>query len=284
LIFVMALSVSAVSMPARAQAPVEAFVQQSIDRGVAVLKDKSLDDAERRAKIGEMLAEVLDTRKMALFMLGNVRETAAASELDVYAEAYRAFSIASYESQLGSYGGQSLKVTGSVERAPGDYIVEAVVMDPALPNNPTPLPVAFRVVAERDGKFAVVAASLNRRHLVGFGAARGVRRLSAPARQQHYSTRRAPAGGDGRLIRTVRRFALISFPGSADTVATLVEELLPSRSLQPYPRRAAPVLSLVHVPRPRPAKRPALPFRAPRPFPPPFQSSRSCSAHQEDRR
>jgi phospholipid transport system substrate-binding protein len=160
LIFVMALSVSAVSMPARAQAPVEAFVQQSIDRGVAVLKDKSLDDAERRAKIGEMLAEVLDTRKMALFMLGNVRETAAASELDVYAEAYRAFSIASYESQLGSYGGQSLKVTGSVERAPGDYIVEAVVMDPALPNNPTPLPVAFRVVAERDGKFAVVAASI----------------------------------------------------------------------------------------------------------------------------
>ncbi|MFL5239052.1 MAG: phospholipid-binding protein MlaC [Rhizomicrobium sp.] len=156
---VVVLSVGA-PLPAGAQAPVEAFLQQSIDRGIAVLKDKSLDNVGRREKISDMLVELLDTRKMALFMLGNLRETAAASDLDVYAEAYKAYTIASYESQLGSYGGQSLKVTGSVERAPGDYIVDAVVVDPALSDDPTLLPVAFRVVDERDGKFAVVDASI----------------------------------------------------------------------------------------------------------------------------
>ena len=146
--------------PARAASPVESFVQQSIDHGIAVLKDKSLDDAARRKQIGDFLAEVLDTKKMALFMLGAAREKAAASDLDAYAEVYKAFSIASYESQLNGYGGETLKVTGSVERAPGDYIVNAVVIDPSAPNDPMQLPVAFRVADEDGGKFAVVDASV----------------------------------------------------------------------------------------------------------------------------
>jgi phospholipid transport system substrate-binding protein len=146
--------------PARAASPVESFVQQSIDHGIAVLKDKSLDDAARRKQIGDFLAEVLDTKKMALFMLGAAREKAAASDLDAYAEIYKAFTIASYESQLNGYGGETLKVTGSVERAPGDYVVNAVVVDPSAPNDLMQLPVAFRVEDEGNGKFAVVDASV----------------------------------------------------------------------------------------------------------------------------
>jgi phospholipid transport system substrate-binding protein len=73
---------------------------------------------------------------------------------------YKAFTIASYESQLNGYGGQILKVTGSTERAPGDYIVNAVVADPSAPNDPMSLPIAFRVAQEEGGKFAVVDASV----------------------------------------------------------------------------------------------------------------------------
>jgi ABC-type transporter MlaC component len=146
--------------PARAASPVETFVQESVDRGIAVLKDASLDDAARRQKIGDFLADVLDTKKMAMFMLGAARENAAASDLDAYAEVYKAFTIASYESQLNGYGGETLKVTGSVERAPGDYVVDAVVVDPSAPDDPMQLPVAFRVADEGGGKFAVVDASV----------------------------------------------------------------------------------------------------------------------------
>jgi phospholipid transport system substrate-binding protein len=160
LILVAVLAVGAIAPSAWALSPVETFVQQSIDRGIAVMKDKSLDDAARRQQIGALLGEVLDTRKMALFMLGNDRENAASSDLDVYAETYKAFVAANYESQMNGYGGQSLKVTGSVERAPGDYIVNAVMVDPATPNDPNPLPVAFRVADEGGGKFAVVDASI----------------------------------------------------------------------------------------------------------------------------
>jgi phospholipid transport system substrate-binding protein len=146
--------------PVRAETPVETFVQQSVDRGIAVLKDKSLDDAARRKQIGEFLAEVLDTKTMAMFMLGAAREKAAPSDVDAYAEVYKAFTIASYESQLNGYGGETLKVTGSVERAPGDYVVNAVVIDPSAPNNPMQIPIGFRVEDEGGGKFAVVDASV----------------------------------------------------------------------------------------------------------------------------
>jgi phospholipid transport system substrate-binding protein len=158
-ISIVAVAIGTVAAPAYAQTPVETFVQQSINRGIAVMKDKSLDDAARRQQIGALLDEVLDTRKMALFMLGN-QEQAASSDLDVYAEAYKAFTVANYASQLNGYGGQTLRVTGSVQRAPGDYIVNAAVVDPAMPNDPDPLPVAFRVAEEGGGRFAVVDASI----------------------------------------------------------------------------------------------------------------------------
>lgn len=152
--------VSWIFSPAYAAAPVETFVQQSIDRGVAVLKDTTLTDEDRRAKLTALLTEILDTKKMALFMLGGARQSAAAGDLDAYATAYRAFMMASYESQLSGYGGQALKVTGSTERAPGDWIVDAVATDPNAPNDPSPLPIAFRVEDEGGGKFAVVDASV----------------------------------------------------------------------------------------------------------------------------
>ncbi|MBV8799371.1 MAG: ABC transporter substrate-binding protein [Alphaproteobacteria bacterium] len=145
---------------ARAGTPVEDFVQQSVDRGIAVLKDRSLSENDRRRQLGEFLAAVLDTKRMALFMLGTARDKAAAPDLDVYAEAYKAFMIANYESQLNGYGGQSLKVTGSAERAPGDYVVNARLVDPSTPNDPNPVPIAFRVTDRGSGKFAVVDASV----------------------------------------------------------------------------------------------------------------------------
>jgi ABC-type transporter MlaC component len=146
--------------PAYAAVPVEAYVQQSVDRGIDVLKNKNLSDADRRKQIGDLLADVLDTKKMALFMLGPAREKAATSDLDVYAETYKAFTIETYKSELKAYGGQTVKVTGSIERAPGDYIVNAALVEPAASSEPDSVPIAFRVEDQGGGKFAIVDASL----------------------------------------------------------------------------------------------------------------------------
>jgi len=95
------------AVPVHAQAPVETFVQQSVNRGVAILKDTSLDAAARRKQVGELLNQVLDTHKMAIFMLGAAREKASSADLDLYTDAYKAFTLATYGSQLDGYGGQT---------------------------------------------------------------------------------------------------------------------------------------------------------------------------------
>lgn len=148
-----------VVLPARAGAPVETFVQQNVDRGVQILKDKTLSDEERRKEIRDLLTTVVDARKIGLFALGAARDTASQADLDAYSEAFKAFITASYESQLDGYGGQSLKVTGSVERAPGDEVVTAVLVDPANPADNNPVRIMFRVLDE-NGKLSIVDASI----------------------------------------------------------------------------------------------------------------------------
>lgn len=145
-------------LPARAATPVEDFVQQNVDRGIAILKDKTLSDAERRQKVHDLLVTVIDTKKIGLFALGAARDKASQADLAAYSDAFNAFLVADYESQLDDYDGQTLKVTGSVERAPGDEIVTSVLVDPTDPGD-TSLQVVFRVLAD-NGKFAVVDASI----------------------------------------------------------------------------------------------------------------------------
>ncbi len=155
-------AIFALAVPARAVSKddaVQAFIQTSIDHGIAVLNDKSLGAQAKRDQVREILSNLLDTRKIGLFALGKDRATASQADLDAYVAAFKRFMIESYVSRLDGYGGQSLKVTGVIDHAPGDYVVTAVLVDPAAPNDPDPLRVAFRVLDE-DGKFAVVDASI----------------------------------------------------------------------------------------------------------------------------
>ena len=145
--------------PVWAETPVETFVQQNVDQGIAILKNKTLSDADRRAQVRELLNRLIDAKKIGLFALGAARNKASAADLDAYVDAFEAFTIASYESRLDGYGGQALKVTAASERAPGDDLVTAVLVDPADPQDNDPVHVVFRVLDE-NGKFAVVDASI----------------------------------------------------------------------------------------------------------------------------
>ena len=74
--------------------------------------------------------------------------------------AFRDYAVAVYESRLTSYSGQSLRVRGSVERTPDDYVVETVLVDPnGKTSGQDPIEVDFRVVSS-DGKFVVIDASI----------------------------------------------------------------------------------------------------------------------------
>jgi ABC-type transporter MlaC component len=150
---------AASSSGAMAATPAETFVQQGVDRGVQILKDTSLTEAQRRAQVEDLLGSIMNTHRLALFCLGNVAKTAAPEDVEAFATAFEAFTKAKYSSQLGGYGGQCLKVTGSTERSPTDHLVTAVLVPASGVPDPDPVTVLFRVLNEGD-KYGVVDASI----------------------------------------------------------------------------------------------------------------------------
>jgi phospholipid transport system substrate-binding protein len=159
IVIAVATSIASGSGSASAQSAAEAFIQQDTDKALAILKDKSLSDSDKRVRVENLMATLLDLRRMALFTLGSAAKTASAGDIDAFVAAYREFALANYSTELMGYMGQTLRMTSATQRAPGDYVVNAVVADPTDRSEP-PAAVSFRVLDEGGGKFALVDASL----------------------------------------------------------------------------------------------------------------------------
>lgn len=119
----------------------EAFTQNLINQGVAILRDTA--DPARRAKFREFITQYADVQKTAIFTLGNYKRSASEAEIAEFVTAFREFATATYESRLAQYKDQSLKVTGSVDNRPGDVTVNTVVVDRSARE---PLRIAFRLL------------------------------------------------------------------------------------------------------------------------------------------
>lgn len=125
---------------ASANADAEAFTQRLIDQGVQILGNTA--DPQRKPKFREFITQYADVRKTARFTLGNYARTAAPGDVDVFVDAFKDYAIAIYESQLDKYKGEALKVTGSIQNKPGDFIVKTIVTGGA---NKEPMRIDFRL-------------------------------------------------------------------------------------------------------------------------------------------
>jgi phospholipid transport system substrate-binding protein len=134
----------------------ENFVRTDLQRGMDILNNRNLSDADRRTQIREFLTSLTDIRRIALFTLGPMRQYASPAQVDQFVDAFRNYATAAYESQLAGYSGQSLSVTGSIQTAPNDYIVKTVLVDPAerTGRRGEPIEVDIRVASD-NGRYAV---------------------------------------------------------------------------------------------------------------------------------
>ncbi|MGC8536477.1 MAG: MlaC/ttg2D family ABC transporter substrate-binding protein [Rhizomicrobium sp.] len=151
--FALMLSLAGALLPASARAATTAeakqFVQVNIDRGLGILSNKNLSEAQRRQDFRNFLIRLSDIRRTALFTLSAGRRTATPAEVNDFVAAFRNYSLAIYEARLTAFSGQTLKVTGGVQRAPGDFIVETTLVQPGGDNKP--IQVDFRLVPSGDG-------------------------------------------------------------------------------------------------------------------------------------
>ena len=130
--------------PAAAVANVaESFVDDNIHKGLSILSDKKLNITQRRDQFETLLLGLVDVRRIALFTLGQYRRTAPPEDVEAFINAFKNYATAAYQSYFAKYTNQTLKVTGSTQRSPTDYIVQTLLVDPN--SSQPPAEVDFRV-------------------------------------------------------------------------------------------------------------------------------------------
>jgi phospholipid transport system substrate-binding protein len=144
--------------PAAAANVAEAFVGDNIHKGLEILNNKKLSTVQRRDQFETFLLGLVDVRRIGLFTLGQYRRTAPPEDVEAFIAAFKNYAVAAYQSYFAKYSGQTLKVTGSTERAPTDFIVATQLIDPGT--NQPPLEVDFRVRTDT-GKPVLVDVSVS---------------------------------------------------------------------------------------------------------------------------
>lgn len=145
-ISLLAAAAPLLAVPAAAATnPAEQYVADNIHKGLDILNDKSLPADQKRVQFEQFLLGLTDMKRIAVFTLGNYRRAASQADQDAFAAAFQNYAVAVYQSYFAKYAGQTLKVTGSTERAPGDFIVATALIDPNDRSGQPPLEVDFRV-------------------------------------------------------------------------------------------------------------------------------------------
>jgi len=128
----------------------ENVVRTDLQRAMNILGDQRLSEADRRAQVRELFTSLTDVRRIALFTLGSMRPYAKPAQIEQFVDVFRNYAIAAYESQLKDYSGQSLRVTGSIQTAPDNYIIKTVLVDPngGSGRQDDPIEVDIRIASE----------------------------------------------------------------------------------------------------------------------------------------
>ena len=138
--------------------PAQTFVQQSVDKGIAILKDNSVTAQERNARFHTLLRSIIDFRRVAIFALGSYAHNASDQQIDRFVNAFGDYlmSMLQFGSDQSS-AGPHIAVTGSTVRGSDDVLVTATVggADSAAATG-APMNISFRVRKNGEGHEMIV--------------------------------------------------------------------------------------------------------------------------------
>ena len=137
-----------------ATTPVEDFVQQNVDKGYILLRNKSISGTERHAQFHAFMLSISDMRRIGIFALGQYANRLSNAETDNYIAAFADYAIPVYEVWLTKYNERTLKLTGATQRAADDFVVSADAVSTTNPAAPR-FKVAFRIRKAADGSFVL---------------------------------------------------------------------------------------------------------------------------------
>jgi phospholipid transport system substrate-binding protein len=149
------LSPSAALAQSRAHGDLQAesFVQNQASRVLDVLNNHSMSLDAKKQTFRSMVNQMADVPRITSFVLGRYRRIVTPAQYAAFSSTFREYADNVYESRLGQYSGQTLKVTGSIVRQPGDVVVTSEV---GGGGGGAPTQVNWRVLRGPDGHYKAV--------------------------------------------------------------------------------------------------------------------------------
>ncbi len=138
---------------ATADAAAEAFVAEKANTALQILNDNTSTLEEKKQRFRSFIDEVADVPRVTRFVLGRYSRGLDESTMREFADVFRRYAISVYENRLSEYAGETLSVTGSTDRGPGDTIVHTRVTGAGQSE---PLIVNWRVLTSAEGEPKVV--------------------------------------------------------------------------------------------------------------------------------
>ena len=146
--------------PAFAQAQrdqeAESFVANEAGRALTIL-NQGRGTAQKKAEFRAFIDQVADVPAITRFVLGKYARTLSPQQYNEFAQAFRLYANSVYESRLGQYHGETLRVVASVVRKPGDVVVTSQVIGGQVRQ---PVEVKWRVIRGSDGRYRAVDVSI----------------------------------------------------------------------------------------------------------------------------
>ena len=137
---------------ARAAPDDEAFVREKANEALQILADDTLDHDAKSQRFRAFIDEITDVRRVARFVLGKYARGADKQKLDEFTDIFRHYARGVYEAQLDHYSGETVTVTGSQDRRPGDSVVTSTMSGGQLGD---PLDVNWRVLTRHGRKLVL---------------------------------------------------------------------------------------------------------------------------------
>jgi phospholipid transport system substrate-binding protein len=116
---------------ASAQAPrdagAEQFVQTGAQKIISILNNRAEGAGDKIRTFRGIVDDLADVPRITNFVLGKYARTITPAQRDRFARVFREYAQNVYETRLGDYHGETVTVTGSVVRKPGDVVVTTTI-------------------------------------------------------------------------------------------------------------------------------------------------------------
>lgn len=135
---------------ARADAPADAagFVEDLINQGLDMLRDKQISAQDRDQRFTALLTANFDIPRISRFVLGRYWTTASDAEREEFSRLFQRWVVRTYSARFNDYAGETVKMVGTKPQSETDVIVETEIIHP---NGAPPLKLDWRLRHGSDG-------------------------------------------------------------------------------------------------------------------------------------